>query len=382
MDLFYPAALVRSRRGDKTVTFPRLWVHVFRNSSGCRREEGQMNVWRKLVPALLLIAALAVSFTVYGQEKGKDKEKDKDKGKGGEKVELTFKAFEGKEPFFQEINTVTSQNMTVMGMKHQQEQNQTFYFSWTPDPAKSKDGKFVVTQKILGIKMNIDIGGNKIAFNSLDKEQPKNPMSEFFKALIGTEFTLTIGKDSKGKLTVEKVEGVTALVNKLKVVNPQMEGLLNKILKEESIKQMAQPMLSVVPGRPVAPNDSWDSAEKLSMGPIGTYVTTNKYTYEGPAKEKGMAQIKVKTSLKYETPAETEKGLPFKILPGSTLKSSDDSGGTVLFNTVAGRVESADMNVKLEGTLKIEIANMDTTVELNQTQVTKLKTMDKNPIAK
>jgi hypothetical protein len=341
-----------------------------------------MNVWRKLVPTLLLIAALAVSFTAYGQEKGKDgKDKKDDKAKGGEKVELTFKAFEGKEPFYQEMNTVTSQHMTVMGMKHQQEQNQTFYFSWTPDPAKSKDGKYVVTQKILGIKMNIDIGGNKIAYNSLDKEQPKNPMSEFFKALIGAEFTITIGKDKEGKLNVEKVEGVSALVNKLKAVNPQMEGLLNEILTDDSIKQMAQPMLNVVPPRPVAPKDSWESSDKLAMGPIGTYVTKNKYTYEGPAEGKGMAQIKVETSLDYQTPADTKKGLPFKILPGSTLKSKD-SVGTVLFNTAAGRVESADMNVKLEGTLKIEIANMETTVELNQTQVTKLKTMDKNPIAK
>src|SRR4051812_18992612 len=101
----------------------------------------------------------------------------------GDEGKLEFKAFNaGAQPFYQELETETVQNMKVMGQEVTQKQNQTFYIQWTPKTEKdAKD--WTVQEKIVGVKMNIDIGGNKIAYDSTDEKQSANPMSDFFNAL-------------------------------------------------------------------------------------------------------------------------------------------------------------------------------------------------------
>lgn len=350
-----------------------------------------MNGWRWLIMVLFLAGMTGLGLSAYGDDKDKKpSDKQADKKPAGktpaddkDKVELLPKAFEGKEPFYQELITTTTQKMTVMQQNITQEQKQTFWFSWTPK--EKKDGKFTVVQKILGVKMDIDIGGNKISFDSRAAEQPKNPMTEFFRTLVGAEFQLTISENKDGRYAVDEVKGVDTFVSKLGSVNQAMQPLLKQILTPESIKQMAEPMLGVIPAKGVVPaNKSWSSQNTLDMGPIGKYTTDNKYTYEGPADKKtpDLVKIKVVSDLTYAAPAAGGgKGLPFQIVKGDSTKlKSKDSGGWINFDTKKGRVDSAEMTVKLEGSLQIEIANMQTTVELNQTQVSKLKTSDTNPI--
>src|SRR5262245_55668255 len=143
-----------------------------------------MNVWRWL-GSLLCVAGLfglvTLNFPAMGQEKGKDdKAEKKAEDKGEKKSEtkeapkaeaapksgLEYKAFAGKTPFYQELTTDTTQVMKVMGQEVKQEQKQTFYIQWTPQEAKGDN--YVVTQKIIGVKMNIDIGGNKISYDSTE----------------------------------------------------------------------------------------------------------------------------------------------------------------------------------------------------------------------
>ena len=60
-----------------------------------------------------------------------------------------------------------------------------------------------------------------------------NPgLAEFFKNLINSEFTITYGKG----FVVEKVEGRDEFLKKLGTSNPQIEGLLKKILTEEALR--------------------------------------------------------------------------------------------------------------------------------------------------
>src|SRR5438309_11697653 len=100
---------------------------------------------------------------------------------GSAQEKLVWKSFDSKEPFFQEMTTETVQTMTVMGMEVKQTQNQAFYMKWTPK--KSEGNSWVVEQQIIAVEMNINIGGNKIAYNSMAKEQAQNPPTDFFKAL-------------------------------------------------------------------------------------------------------------------------------------------------------------------------------------------------------
>ncbi len=312
---------------------------------------------KRCVTALFVVAALAVG------------------ARAQDTVDLKWKFEKGK-TFYQEMTTNTNQKMTVMGMEITQKQNQTFYFSW--EPLEEKDGAWKVRQKIIGLKMDIQIGGTPINYDSTKDATGANPLSDFFKNLIGAEFTLTIDKDMK----VTKVEGRDEFLKKLSGSNQQMEPLLKQILSDDALKQMADPAFAIVPGKPVKKGDTWERTSKLNMGPIGTYDTTYKYTYDGPdAKDKNLAAIKVDTTLKYSPPgAGAGTGLPFKIL-SADLKSKDGTG-TALFDTQKGRLASLNLGLKLEGKLTIDIGGMNSEVQLNQEQTTQVKTSDESPITK
>ncbi len=293
---------------------------------------------------------------------------DKDKP-----AELKWKFEKGK-TFYQELKTETDQKMKVMGMDVNQKQTQTFYFSWTPVEQKDKD--WIIKQKIEGVKMDIEIGGNKISYDSTAANTGNNPLSEFFKALVGSEFTLTVGPDMR----VSKVEGRKEFLDKLVAANQQMKPLLDQILSEDALKQMADPSFAVVPNKEVKPKDTWDYKTKLNLGPIGSYDTTYTYTYVG--KEKELDKIGITAKLTYSAPSQEGPagGLPFKIQKANL--ESKNATGTAFFDPKLGRVDNSEMNLTLEGTLSIEIGGMTTTVDLKQTQKTTVKTTSDNPIKK
>lgn len=294
---------------------------------------------------------------------------------GQDAVDLKWKFEKGK-TFYQKMTTDTKQEMTVMGMKINQTQKQTFVFSWTP--AEEKEGKWTIKQKIEALQMEIQIGGTPINYDSTKETGAGNPLSDFFKALIGAEFTLTIDKDMK----VSNIDGQEEFLKKLTNTNQNMETLLKQILSKEALKQMADPAFAVVPGKPVKKGDTWERQSKLNMGPIGSYESTYKYTYEGQdAKDKNIANIKVDTTLKYVPPgAGASSNLPFKIV-SADLKS-EGGAGNIKFDIEKGRVNSSDSTLKLKGKLSIDISGMVSEVELNQEQTTKVETSDTNPAAK
>ncbi len=334
-----------------------------------------------LVPFLILGLVGAIRGQEQKEKKAEDKAAETKKADtgtaaAGDTVDLKWKFEKGK-TFYQELTTETKQTMKVMGMDIVQNQKQTFYFSWTPKE-EDKDKNWIIVQKIEGIKMDIDIGGQKVTFDSTKDTGVNNPLSDFFKALVGSQFTLTVSPDFK----VTKIEGREEFLKKLVTANQQMEPMLKTILSDDALKQMADPAFSVVPNKPEKKGESWSKESKLNMGPIGTYETNYKYTYEGPdEKDKALAKIKVDTTLKYIPPAEgTTSQLPFKIKKAD-LKSSDATG-TVLFDVAKGRVASSDMGLKLDGKLSIEIGGMTSEVDLSQQQKTTVKTTDDNPLGK
>lgn len=335
-----------------------------------------MNMWRwcgSLVMMTMLFALVA-NLPALGQD---EKKKEPDKGKeaaqaapaGGET--WVWKAFSKKDnKFYQELITETSQTMKVMGQEVKQEQKQTFYIEWTAGEPKGDD--WFVTQKIIGVKMNINIGGNNIAYDSTEKEAPANPMTDFFKALTQAELKLTI--DSK-KMTVSKVDGASELIDKLGSTNTQLQPLLKSILSDAALKQMAEPTWGAFPTIPVKKDTSWNKSFNLDLGGIGTYDT--KYTYTVESIDKGTAKIKIDAKLDYTAPKD-KRNLPFTIK--SAKLASTQGTGWAIFDLEKGRIESSEITMKLSGDLDIDVSGMVTKVDLTQDQTSKVKTSDTNPI--
>ncbi len=277
------------------------------------------------------------------------------------------------ETFYQEMTTDTTQKMTVMGQNITTVQKATNFLSFTPVD-HDKDGNWTVKQRTNGLKMEIEIGGNKISFDSTKEEGQANPLSDFYKGLVGSEFTLTIDKDMK----ISKIEGRDEFIKKLVKENEGREPFLKATVSDEALKQMSDPAFSAIPNKAVKKGDTWEKNTTLDMGPIGTFDMNNKFTYVG-SRDKKLQKIEVDSILNYIPPGPSLGGaLPFKILKADLI--SKESKGDILFDSDKGRVVSSTMTIRLIGTLSIEIGGKSSETVLDQTRTTTVKTTDVNPI--
>jgi hypothetical protein len=294
------------------------------------------------------------------------------RAEGGCPVRFEWKAFDPAHTrtFYQTLTTNTKQTMKVNGMTVEQIQDQIFYIQWIPQP-KDDQGNWVVIEKVIGVKMDIDIGGNKISYDSKapDRPQGPDPMTDFFKAVLDLSLTFTLDKDLK----VIRIDGNEEFMKKLSATNPQMEPLLKSILSEDALKKMTEPTLFAFPPSSAK---SWKRESILDLGPIGSYKTDYSFTRAGKNK-RGQEKIEVKATMSYSLP--TEKGkLSFTIEGGNM--SAKDGSGYVLFNLRRGWFDFYTMNMTLEGTLGIDIGGMKAQLELKQEQAATVTTTAYNPL--
>ncbi|HVL13055.1 MAG TPA: DUF6263 family protein [Gemmata sp.] len=337
------------------------------------------------------ILLFALSAFVVAQEPKKDAQPPKDPGKvdpkpadpkqptppAGDGKRFEFR-FEKDKKFYQEQETSVQQIIKAQGQDLTQKQSSKFWFEYTP--VDNKDGKWTVKQRVEGLAMSIDISGNQINYNSTQPDNPStgNPgLTEFFKKLVGAEFTATIDKDFK----VEKVDGAKEFIASVAAGSQQMDTLLRRILTDDALKEMCDPTKNIVPDAPKKAGESWTKTSNLSLGPIGSYTVTYKFTYIGP--DKDLDKIDVETTLKYVAPDGKKDGagdgLLFRIKSGELNSIGADGKpgpgkGTVYYNPKSGRLDSADINIKLKGELTVTIGGTDTKVELEQEQKTTVRT--------
>jgi hypothetical protein len=326
----------------------------------------------RLAVAAALCAALAV--TTGAQDR---------------KFDLTFKAPDGKlTPFYQEMTTDVVQQIKVQGQDLTQKQSSTFWFKWTPEKEdkvkadKDEYTKWTVKQKIEGLKMEIDISGNPIKYDSRNPDttgSAGNPgLLEFFKNLKDAEFTVVLGQNYK----VEEVKGKEDFIKKLGAGSQQMDNLLKKVMTDEALKEMADPTYKLFPpdGAAKKVGESWERKTTVSLGPVGTYEMTYKFKYAEPEKDgakKEMDKIEVETLVNYTAPKENPEGLLFRIKDGSKL-TSDPAGskGVIYYDPKNHRIDEATINIRLKGELTVTIGGTDTKAELTQEQRTVIKTRD------
>ncbi len=281
--------------------------------------------------------------------------------------------FEVNKAFYQKVSTKVDQIVKVQGgadlnLKHEQ----TFLFKWLP--VKQDADKWTVKLTIEGAILKVDIASNPVNYDST-AEQPaagNNPgLAEFFKNLIGTEFTITYGKG----MVVEKVEGREDFLKKLGTGNPQMGELLKKLLTDEALKEMADPTAGLMPG---AVGETWEKKTTMPLGPIGTYDRTLTMKYIGKdAEKKDLDKVEVTAKLLYKAPTAEADGLLFRI-KGATLDTVDPKAGTFLFDSKLGQIVTGTIAVRMSGKLNVTIGTTETEVQLVQDQSTTIETADKS----
>jgi hypothetical protein len=297
----------------------------------------------------------------------------------GDEWNIRWKAFDkASGPFYQVLTTRTTQVMTVLDSDVKQHQEQTFIVKWTPLDKDSK-GNRVVRQRIIGIKMDIDISGKKISFDSTDNSAPKNPMTEFFEALTSMDLKFHI---NPADLSVQQIEGREEIIQNLSKTNPKLEELLKNILSEPALKQMAQASTDLFPTETdrkgwTDDRKTWKRERLLDLGPIGQYKTEQTFTWN----EKH--RIKIKSKITYQEPPDknAKAKLPFAIKEGN-LSGTDLGNAYAVFDRNKGRFREIRIATALKGTLKIEIDGKETTVKLHQTQESSSESFDENPLTR
>lgn len=300
-----------------------------------------------------------------------------------QEVALEWKFAKGDKPFYQKLKTTTNQTIKIMGQSIAQTQEMEFVFSWNVkdvDPTK-----IVLTQKIEACSMKMTLGGNEVKYDSTAKDAAENPLSSFFKPIIGSEFTITL---DPATMTVKAIDGRESFAKKLSDANPNVALLLKSILTDEQLRQMQEPAFTVVPdrGKKVKPGDTWSRESHLGMGPIGSFKTKYDYKYVGTekrmvdGKEVVLHKIELKSTLTYMPPdAKEAGGLSFKIEGTSKLEATDASG-VIFFDAERGRVVDSSMNVKIKGKLDIVVMDSKNEVDLEQVQASVSTWSDKSPL--
>ena len=176
---------------------------------------------------------------------------------GGDEI-LRFKAFDGK-PFYQLQWTATKQKMDVLGQAFDQRQRQEFVILWTP-PKKDTNGNYVVSQKFVGIKMDLAIGGNKIKYDSTGSSPGA---LDGLEKMMQCELFYTISP----ALEVLSVEG-RGNCQDLPDMNPQLAGMLRtmQVQQENTIEAT---IWAFPDGGKVSKDLMWRREFKLDLGPIG-----------------------------------------------------------------------------------------------------------------
>ncbi|HVS38768.1 MAG TPA: DUF6263 family protein [Gemmataceae bacterium] len=278
--------------------------------------------------------------------------------------------FEKDKPFYQELTTETKLAIKVQDNDLSQTQKQTIYLRWTP--TAQIDSGWTIAEKIIGVKMDVELGGNKISYDSTKADNAKNALSDFFGGIVGAEFKVRLDEESK----VQNVEGREEFIKKFSASNPALDAALANVITNGSMGAMAETSFAGLPGREVQVGDTWTRTSTLDLGAAGSYETANTFIYRG--REGDLDRISVESTLKYQAPPADVSGLPVKIKKAD-LKSTQ-CNGVFFFDRDKGRMVRTEMRLKLNGKVTISIGGQDSDVDLDQTQTTTLRTTDANPL--
>jgi RNA polymerase sigma factor (sigma-70 family) len=292
-----------------------------------------------------------------------------------DQVTLQWK-FEKDKPFYQEMTTITRQDMLFLPANANgvYGHEQTLYFSWRP-VGRDKDGDWVLKQKVEAARFVFrDADGKKTWEYDSRKDPGGDPslLAHYCKQFVGSEFTLTFGKDGK----IQRDKDRDDLMKRLVEYVPALQTHEVQVLSDAALRQSAEILLKPLNPKPVRLGDSWTWNQTLNLRPIGNIESSYQFSY-GRSKGK-LIQIDVQSTLEGKKLAGKDKELKGK------------GTGTILFDLDKGRIVSEELDLRLEGKIDavsqgtLRMAPRDpahlthTDVKLKQRQKITVKTSDTN----
>ena len=238
-------------------------------------------------------------------------------------VELRLKWEEGKRYSFVE-ETSMSMTMAMGGaeMAMQSEISQKMHY----DVAAHESGK-EVAMAFDAMKMTMKMNGQEMM--AMDSEEGGGgPMAETLKPLLNLKASIIY--DAKGQ--VLEVKGLEDL-----------EGMDQLGMGKEELDQMARQASMLLPGKDVAPGDTWSAELSMPLGELSKTPATMVFEakFDGMTEKEGRKLAKISLSGSIKAPAAGEEAPP-------VVMKSKKIEGTMLFDVELGQPVETKMDMELE----------------------------------
>jgi hypothetical protein len=262
---------------------------------------------------------------------------------------LSFKwKFTQGEKFVQETRTTLKQTIRSVGMEQKQDMDQVLTSTYEVLDVTAEAIKIRLT--LDDVKANVTGAGSNL--------------TNIIQQLRGLALILTL--DAKHNVT--QVEGYEDLMKRVAGENEATKRMVKDILSEDALKKSLKEALAFGPADPVGPGEKWTREASISLGPLGTLLTTNHYTFEGTTmlEDKPVAKVLIDQTVKYEPPKGDGSGLPFQIVK-SDLKA-ENAKGTLWFAIEQGKPVRLEQRMRYRGTMTISANGMNVDMEIDQDQ--------------
>jgi hypothetical protein len=262
-----------------------------------------------------------------------------------EPLRLMWKLAPG-DHFFQELTVTQKPTFKVQGIAVASQLQYQIVSRFTVKDA-SADGLLVVEQKVVSAKL--------LFADELTKPAVAGAVAQ----MPGSTYTLHLN----AKMDVTKFEGAVAgpkvgAMNLDGGLGVQMTSLLDrdgwKELAQSTFFQMDEPLQS---------GARWSKPHAHNWGSMGGWSGKIHYAYAG--QQDGYHKIAFGSQLAYKPPATSQLGL-------LTVQSADfktpQTGGTLFFDAVKGKVVAAEERFRVTGVLNASLLGQNTPIEIDEDQ--------------
>jgi len=290
------------------------------------------------------------------------------------RAELRWRFQPGK-TFYQEITIDGRQTTTAKDGQMPIRILQTLYVAWTPLQLRP-DRSWVVRQQILGMSMVVHANGRQVSYDSANPAASPRELADGIEPLINAEFLFVINPQMK---TIQ-VSGLRELFSRMGQVSPKVKQTMQGLLSEESLRQLSDQTFAVLPDRPVAPGERWLVDNRVQLGPLGSCPVQHAFSYDGTVERTDGGKLhRIRMETVYGKP-EQPSGAP------APVKQFDLTGsratGIILFDADKGRIKALEQEVSLAGKVTVESNGAVQQLDTVQEHTIRIRTSDKNPLAK
>lgn len=253
-------------------------------------------------------------------------------------VKLKF-GFPENQEYTYDTKVLVDQVLSINGTDVPTKSNQAIVTRMAIGTARP-DGNVPVRKIVDSLKVNIEVGGMALSFDSDDKgEAPEGELPqlkairESVKASAGANYVVVIDKDGK----VVGIEGAENGIPNGDKVDAAVLEQMKKRLAPERLKQENVEEFGLFPSMTLRPGDTWDRTEVMDMDANQKLTFQRRYEYAGTVEAGGKTYDKItskSSSVSYSM--EAGPGSPVTV-PESKLEIAS-SEGTVLFDRATGQI--------------------------------------------